>query len=237
MTARHTLYDSGEYLSTTQTWHTEDSAWKAQQISELLQKHALQPHRIGEVGCGAGMILWWLSQRDDLRETDFVGYDISPQAIELAQSQQSERLQFVREDLFLDSNAEFFDLLLVIDVIEHVPDFMGFLQTCKKKATMQIYHIPLDVHVSSVLRNSFIKHRYTIGHLHYFVADSALAALRDTGHEIVDFVFTDVGIGLFRQHPTLRRAIANVPRWLVSKVSVSIAARLFGGYSLLVLAR
>ena len=72
---------------------------------------------------------------------------------------------------------------------------MGFLEKCRAKAEYKIYHIPLDVHVSSVLRNAFIGGRYTLGHLHYFTADSAIATLKDTGHEIVDYLYTNAALG------------------------------------------
>jgi hypothetical protein len=128
-------------------------------------------------------------------------------------------------------------MLLAMDVFEHVPDYMGFIKGCKRKATYKLYHIPLEIHVSSVLRNSFIQSRYTIGHIHYFSADSALATLRDTGHEVVDFAYTNGALDLFRQQPSVKRAIANGPRWLLSKLSTPLAARLLGGYSLLVLTK
>ena len=104
--------------------------------------------------------------------------------------------------------------LLVIDVFEHIPDCMGFVEKCRAKADYKIFHIHLDIHVSSVLRNAFIGGRYTLGHLHYFTADSAIATLKDTGHEIVDYFYTNAAFGLFKQHPSLKTAIANDPRWL-----------------------
>jgi hypothetical protein len=87
------------------------------------------------------------------------------------------------------------------------------------------------------VRNAFVRGRRTTGHLHYFTADSALDTLRDTGHEIVDHLHTSRCFGLFRQHPSLKTAIANLPRWVFSIFSVPFTARLFGGYSLLVLAK
>jgi hypothetical protein len=101
----------------------------------------------------------------------------------------------------------------------------------------KLYHIPLDINVSAVLRNSLIRHRKTIGHIHYFTAESALATLQDTGHEIVDFAYTNGAIDLFKHHPLVKTAIANGPRWLCAKISTPLAARLLGGFSLLVLAK
>jgi hypothetical protein len=70
--------------------------------------------------------------------------------------------------------------------------------------------------------------RADLGHLHYFSEASALATLRDTGHEIVDFFHTDSSFW-----PTaklgLKRRLANAPRWAIGKISKS--------YSLLVLCR
>jgi hypothetical protein len=129
----------------------------------------------------------------------------------------------------------------VIDVYEHIPDYVGFVEKCRKKADYKIYHIPLDISVSSVLRNSFIPTggvypggRY---HIHYFTADWALATLKETGHEIIDHFYTSGSFGGFGLHPSFKTSIANCPRWLFSKFSLPFTARVFGGYSLLVLAR
>jgi len=231
------IYKSGKYLEATRSWHAEDASWKAGQIKAIIDKNAIIPKYIAEVGCGSGSVLDKLSGFPELQNTRFEGYDISPQAIEIATRLGNDRIRFVEGDLFAQDDGRYFDVLLAVDVFEHVPDYMGFVDLCRRKAEYKIYHIPLDIHVSSVLRNAFIKGRYTIGHLHYFTAESAIDTLKDTGHDIIDCVYTNIAFGLFWQHPTLWKAIANVPRWLVSKFSVPFAARLLGGYSLLVLAR
>lgn len=53
----------------------------------------------------------------------------------------------------------------------------------------------------------------------------------------VDYCYTNGAIDLFKEHPKIKTAAANLPRWLFSKFSVPFTARLFGGYSLLVLAK
>jgi len=231
------IYASGVYLESNRTWHVEDSAWKADQIYSLLDKNKVHPRVVAEIGCGAGAILSELSQKSGFSGVRFKGYDISPQAIELANSRSSDRLTFFCEDMFRAAESDVPDVLLVIDVFEHVPDYMGFVSQCRLMATFKVYHIPLDIHVSSVMRNTFDRTRQQIGHIHLFTASSAIATLRDTGHEIVDQYYTDGALGLFKQHPSIKRAMANIPRWLLSQLSVSFTARLLGGYSLLVLAK
>lgn len=230
------MYTNGLYLENNETWHVEDSPWKANQIVKMLAKNHLEPKLVAEVGCGAGAILAELSQKGYLNNTHFIGYDISPQAYELAQQRRTERIQFHHADIFKLA-PQGIDVLLVIDVFEHVPDYLGFLRQCQQQAVYKIYHIPLDIHVSSVIRNTFDKARHNLGHIHYFTADSALATLQDSNHEIIDFCYTNSALDLYQHHRTLKTAIANVPRWLLGKVNVSLAARLLGGYSLLVLTR
>ena len=231
------IYESGGYLAATKSWHAEDAAWKAARIKEMLDKGKVIPRSVAEIGCGSGSILDELSKFPDLEDANFEGYDISPQAIEIASRLRNDKIRFFQKDLLSQPDEKNFDLLLIIDVFEHVPDYMGFVDKCRQRAKHKIYHIPLDIHVSSVLRNAFIRSRYSIGHIHYFTAESAIGTLKDTGHEIIDCVYTDISFGLFRQHPSFNKAIANVPRWLMSKFSVPFTARLLGGYSLLVLAR
>lgn len=235
-----TIYETGDYLNATgKTWHSEDSPWKAAQILRIIQHNGIHPKNVAEIGCGAGQILKELSRQNYLKDCQFEGYDISPQAISLCEKDDTKQCIYFCQDFLAGENSDTqnFDILLVIDVFEHVPDYMGFVESCRRRASYKIYHIPLEIHVSSVLRNIFVRGRYSIGHLHHFTADTALATLKDTGHEIVDYCYTSGSFGVFRQHPKIKTAIANGPRWLFSKFSLPFTARVFGGYSLLVLAK
>ncbi|MFM7546437.1 MAG: class I SAM-dependent methyltransferase [Synechococcales cyanobacterium] len=232
------IYKTGEYLHQTGgTWHSEDSYWKAAQVLRILKENHIQPKTVGEIGCGAGRILIELSKHEYLRDCQFEGYDISPQAIDLCEKNVKNCNFFCSND-FIEKfdDVKQFDVLLVIDVFEHVPDYMGFVEKCCRLAEYKIYHIPLDIHVSSVLRNAFIHTRYSIGHLHYFTADSALATLKDTGHQLVSYFYTSA-FGVFTQHPKVKTAVANCIRWFFSRFSLPLTSRIFGGYSLLVLTK
>ena len=233
MSMHSSIYTNGEYLRRNPTWDEEDSPWKAEQISAMISKNDLSYRSVCEIGCGAGAILQQLSLLLP-EDVVFDGYEISPQAYEIAKQKEQDRLHFHLKDL-LKNETQRYDLLLVIDVFEHVPDYINFIHECGSKAKYKIYHIPLDVHVSSVLRSSLTNARDNVGHLHYFTAETALATLKDSGQKILDVCYTDGGIALQKLHPSTKRMLANIPRRILSKFSVGLTARILGGYSLLVL--
>jgi 2-polyprenyl-3-methyl-5-hydroxy-6-metoxy-1,4-benzoquinol methylase len=232
MTEKIYTEENGEYLKNNPTWHIEDSPWKAKQIIKMLNRNPINPKSVVEVGCGAGEILnqLYLSMPGDV---SFTGYDISNDAINFAKTRAKERLEFKHEN-FLDTNLKP-DLLLMIDVFEHVDDYLGFLKLCKNKAKHTIFHIPLDISVQGVLRNMPMVNRNSVGHLHYFMKETAIATLVDTGYEIVDFFYTAGTLDLPRK--TLKAKIAALPRKLMYKVNEDMAAKILGGFSLLVLAK
>lgn len=226
------MYTSGEYLRNNPTFHVEDAPWKARHILQMIEKHRLQPGRVGEVGCGAGAILKELQARLPA-ETVFEGSDVSPDGIELARQHENGRLRFVRQDIAAIPDGAY-DLVLCIDVFEHVEDYLGFLRTLRGKGTYKIFHIPLDMTALSVARNSQTFLRQAVGHLHYFSPDTALLTLRDAGYEIIDWRFTPARID---QTPTRAARLLRLPRRAVFAINQPLAVRVLGGYSLLALAR
>lgn len=232
MTEKMYTENTYKYLKNNPTWHVEDSQWKAKQIIKMLNRNPINPKSIAEIGCGAGEILNQLhfAMHNDVI---FTGYDISSDAISIAKPREKERLEFKHEN-FLETNARF-DLLLMIDVLEHIDDYLGFLKLCKNKAKNTIFHIPLDISVQAILRNKLINERNSVGHLHYFMKQTAIATLADSGYDIIDFFYTAHSLDLPRK--TLKSKIAVLPRKLLYKANEDIAAKIFGGFSLLVLTK
>ena len=141
--AMEEMYIGGEYFQKNPAWHVEDSLWKTRQILRMMARNGIKPGTVCEVGCGAGEILRQLQLSMD-RECAFWGYEISPQAFELSESRANERLHFRLADIRTDKDA-FFDLILIIDVIEHLEDYFGFLRDLRPKSKYKILHIPLDI--------------------------------------------------------------------------------------------
>jgi len=230
---RTSVYLDGEYLAKNPQWHVEESAWKAEQILRMLTRNRLAPRTICEVGCGAGEVLRQLQQRLD-SQCLFWGYDISPQALELARERANERLRFELLDAHKEKDV-FFDLVLVLDVIEHLEDYFTFLRDNRGKGCHKIFHIPLDLSVQTVLRKrALLKRRNMHDHLHYFTKETALRTLEDVGYILVDYFYTPRSIEF---GSTLPERILKLPRKFLFALHQELAARVLGGFSLLVLAR
>jgi 2-polyprenyl-3-methyl-5-hydroxy-6-metoxy-1,4-benzoquinol methylase len=227
------FYTKGEYFNQTPTWHEEHSPWKAKEIKKMIERNKLQPMSICEVGCGAGRILYEL-YLELPNNVFFTGYEISPQAYELAKPKSKERLRFYLGD-FLEKVDDQFDLLLVIDVIEHVEDYFGFLRGLRDKAKHKIFHIPLDISVQRVLLcKPILRRRREVGHIHYFSKETALATLADTGYEIIDHFYTASTLAFKAKN--FIYALGRWPLRLASLLNADMAARILGGHSLVVLA-
>jgi hypothetical protein len=227
------IYEDGTYLDNNPGWHEEDSPWKAKQIDNIIKKNSLNPKTICEVGCGAGEILNQLSKLNV--DGEFIGYEISPQAFELCSKKSKANLTFRLADLLKDDIAHF-DIVMAIDVFEHVEDYFGFLRKLKEKAEYKIFHIPLDLSVQTVFRSSpILKGRKRVGHIHYFTKETALETLKDTGYSIIDYFYT--GGSLELPNRGWKANLLKIPRKLAFSLNKDLAVRLLGGYSLMVLTK
>lgn len=226
------FYSEGGYLANHPNWHTEDAGWKAGNIYRMITRNSLKPQSVAEVGCGAGEILKQLQQQMT-PGVSFSGFEISPQAFEMSKSRENEKLHFYLKGL--DEIKEVYDLVLLIDVFEHVDDFYGFLRNLKGKGKSVIFHIPLDLSVQSVYRAyPLLRKRANSGHIHYFTKDTALASLKDTGFVVKDHFYTGSYIDLPSR--SVKSSLMKLPRKLLFAMNQDFAVRVLGGYSLMVLA-
>lgn len=226
-------YVSGAQLLATPQWYEADAAWKAKQVRRILKNQGLNPRTVCDVGCGTGGVLDHLGAALP-QARRLVGYELSPQALGLASEERRGRLELIRGDILEDSRR--FDLLLLLDVFEHVEDYLGFLRSLQNRADYYVFHIPLELSVQAVLRpRSFGDARAVLGHLHYFSRETALATLADAGYEVLREEFTAPRID--QPAPSIRALMAKVPRRVVFRLAPAAAARLLGGFELMVLAR
>jgi SAM-dependent methyltransferase len=229
-----TIYENGTYLSHNPTWHEEDSLWKAKQIGKLLRKNNINPATVCEVGCGVGEVLNCLANEYGA-EVVFTGYEVSPQAFAISKQKEKPNLHFFLKDLFDEKDASF-DVVMAIDVLEHVEDYFGFLRNFRARGTYKVFHIPLDLSVQTVLRGSpILMGRASVGHIHYFTKETALATLKDTGYEVIDYFYTKNALEL--QNRGWKANLLKLPRRVLFSIHPDLTVRILGGFSLLVLAK
>jgi SAM-dependent methyltransferase len=226
-------YIDGDYLAQNPGWSLEDAEWKAGMITSLLKQNNVQFTSAAEVGCGAGGVVYCLQQQ--YPGVPFSGYDISPQAIALAQQFKQENLHFYNED-FLQKETAQEDLVLVIDVVEHVPDFFEFLTKLKKKGRQFVFHIPLDMSCRTLLKpHVLLQQRRAVGHIHYFTKEHIWWALQDCGYTIKQWQYTRPRIDIDKPDG-FKIAVKKILRNMSFGISKNSSVKLWGGYSVLILA-
>ena len=226
------IYIDGQYWRRNPSMHSEDSPWKAGQVIKMLTIMKIQPTTVCEIGCGAGDILVEL-YRQLASTTKFTGYDVSEEAIHICKTKEQKRLKFNLADP-LENRTFFYDLVLSIDVMEHVENYMVFLRNIKGLGKHKLFHIPLEISVQTAMRcRPFMRSRQQYGHLHFFTKETALSALIETGHKIEFCFFTPCGLELPNRN--IISKLMEIPRGIVSYFNPNLSQRLFGGYSLMVL--
>jgi SAM-dependent methyltransferase len=93
---------------------------------------------IAEIGCGTGEIIAGFQSHRQMRR---VGFDISPRNVAAAQ-ERFPHVQFTDQD-FLKC-GETFDVVILSDVIEHVPNDAEFLAAAADLAPITLVNLPLE---------------------------------------------------------------------------------------------
>lgn len=212
------IYTDGTYAAQNPDWHSEDSEWKAGQIIRAITLADIAPKTIAEVGCGAGAILSALKAKIP---ASYFGYDISPYAIQMAQKH--EGIIFKNGSI-----AGTYDLVLGIDILEHIEDVFGFLREMRSHGRKFIFHIPLDMNCHGLLRGLVMSYRKSVGHIHYFSKDTALALLEECGYSVRHWFYTPV-VDL---HPSMSSSI----RKILFRLFPDTTVKSLGVYSLMVVA-
>ena len=118
-------------------WHAEDSGHKARAVWSFVKRLGLTPARVVDVGCGAGGVT------GRLRHVwpDIEGWDPSEVAIKMARTQHPE-CTFTRGHF--EESGQHVDMVLCLDVVEHVQDDVRLLTALGQQADHLIFRVPLD---------------------------------------------------------------------------------------------
>jgi|SRR5579862_1513373 len=141
-------------------WRELGAIGKAQSVLELVDPPV---GTIIDVGCGEGSVFAALD--GSLIADQFVGYEISPPAAEVARKREFETpAEFhVFDGATIPCADGAFDVAILSHVLEHVADPRSLLQECARVARRIVVEVPLELH----LRTSRFEWDET-GHINVF---------------------------------------------------------------------
>lgn len=224
-------YLNGDYASKNPDWDSVDAPWKAGKVAELLARHSLKPISVVEIGCGSGGVLAGL--RPHFPEASLSGFDIAPDLEKYWERHKD--INFILGD-YSDHLTETPDLILLLDVLEHLGDPFNFLGMLRDRSKYLVVHFPLDLSALSVARETPLLYvRNKVGHLHYFTKGLALTLLEECGFEVIEASYT--GAAFNAPNLGLKTRLAGIVRRMIYSMHRDIGVRLLGGETLMVLVR
>jgi len=247
MSSNAKFYSTDEYYRRNPSLHEEDSPWKIQCIMPLValfvKLNNSRSIRVLDVGGGAGIILKVISEklRQDYRvSVTKYALDLSPLML-ARQKQTNPDIQAVYNVDLCENRLDnkFFDLVLMVDVVEHVLDSDKALNEVGRIGKFAVFNIPLEKNVVeflwNVISNGDLRRRRiaSVGHLHIYTYSSALRQIKKECGDPVDYYLTDPKPWPF----DLKNRIRDLHVVRTFKLSPKISALLFGASSLMVLVK
>jgi ubiquinone/menaquinone biosynthesis C-methylase UbiE len=197
MDLKANIYNDNSYISSHPNLHEEDSDFKFQQFIEMLEGVEVRDNRLKllDVGGGAGVLGKMVFDYFDKKGVDVTMHalDLSSKMLEI-QLLNNDNIEKVLNCTLEDCSENDYDLALMIDVIEHIPDNNSAAKALNKLSRHIIYNIPIEVNFFDFLRNILNKFTFykeqtkVLGHLHFFSKIKALNFLK-RHHSIIEYSF------------------------------------------------
>jgi ubiquinone/menaquinone biosynthesis C-methylase UbiE len=168
-----------QYQASQGKWREVGARQKALNIIELAG--ALKPGKVLEVGAGDGSILWWLSQMNFAPELYAV--EIAQSALQLIEKRDIPHLQkAVSFDGYsIPFPDDFFDLVILSHVLEHVEFERQLLRELKRVARHCVIEVPKDYRPGV---DKKVAHFLSYGHINVYTPSSLRFLLRTEGYQI-----------------------------------------------------
>jgi SAM-dependent methyltransferase len=222
-------YRDGTYARDNPGWHAEDALPKARAVLEALDALGWTYRSVLDVGCGTGDVLRQLKQLLDARGEDGVRFEGWDTAAPLGPDEP--RLTLRAGDPLVTLPRA--DVVLCLDVLEHVLDEDGFLAGLSALGRRVVFRLPLDLSVLDLVRpRRLIAARRRYGHLRAWTRATALATLADAGFMVRYEAFHRVD----PPTSTPRRRLVDRARRTLFALAPRTTVLLLGGFSLVVAA-
>jgi SAM-dependent methyltransferase len=167
--------------------------WKVRKLIQLIPED-FKVENILEIGCAFGVLLNNIADR--LHLTTRIGIDISRNNIEAAknlypdckffQGTLEEFISVIPDDI----KNHRYDLIVLSDIVEHIPDDLGFMELVKKTSSYVLINLPLEKSFNT--RNRQYGEQDPSGHLRCYDEKDALRLVTNAGFEVIES-FTSIG--------------------------------------------
>jgi len=233
------IYRSGAYFEARVHESKGDAPWKSQEVLRVFVPWSaaagFRVNSLIDVGCGSGDAVAQVC--DGLRAQGHPvkvvkGYDVSPGIRKVKQTHKN--VQFVQGDFC--KSEENVDVVMLLDVVEHVIDPLGFLKSVGSHCKVLIIHFPLENHLSAALRNKFARGAPP-EHLLVLDAPAAVNLVAFAGLRIETWAYTLAFKSPYQRTRSLPRVFVYPFRYILGLVSPYLLAKTIGGVSLLLVAR
>lgn len=192
------IYNNNSYISNNPTLHTEDSDFKFNNFVQFLDKIEIQDNHIKilDIGGGAGLLgLYVLNYFENLNvRVTMHALDLSSDMLKV-QLTNNPKISKTFNCSLEECSELNYDLALMIDVIEHIPNNNIAAETLNKISKYVIYNIPIEINAFDLLRNVYNKFNFykeqkrLLGHVHFFTKKSAISFLKKH-HILIKGIFT-----------------------------------------------
>lgn len=160
--------------------------WKARQLEKLVP-HLKTFNNILEVGCAMGILLNNLANRLSIKERS--GLDISSENIKLAKELfpgvtfYQGTIEELAEKTWQKDQFSKFDLVLLSDIVEHIPDDIKFMKEVSGISSFVVINLPLEKCLKN--RNRKYGEDDPSGHLQWYDEEMAQELITSGGFEII----------------------------------------------------
>ena len=239
------VYTSGEFWDDLPDFLAWQAPGKIRHLSrfidfDLILRSLPNPNRcvIADIGCGAGLVSTGLAEhlRKQYPNVSFevYGYDLSPQAIDVAKKALAPNAHF--ECKRFENADMIWDFAILCDVIEHVEDPYEFVRNAALKSRYFVVGYAMDDN----LANRMDKKRHavvnSVGHISLFHEKRALD---------VSGKYGDIIASSYIRNPFLRNFVVkkflhvftSPIKFVLQCLSPRIKGKIFGGESIFILTK
>ncbi len=160
--------------------------WKVRNLCRLIPENK-EFSDVLEIGCAMGILLNKVA--DELAVKHRIGLDISAENIKLAKTLFPEcifiqgTLEDAESGLLKDKQEKRFDVIILSDIIEHLPDDLDFLKKVSKISGNVLLNLPLEK--CYMTRNRKYGVDDPSGHMRSYDEYDALRLVKSAGFEVI----------------------------------------------------